>query len=84
MQRHCGASHSDAENEDPNSRPKKRTRCDVRGKMDAKMGRIEDLLQESLEQNASHQKKMVYGIQEANRAYVTSQRELLSVVTVCI
>lgn len=42
--------------------------------MDAKMGRIEGLLQESLEQNTNHQKEMVDGIQEVNRAYVTSQQ----------
>ncbi|KZP02821.1 hypothetical protein FIBSPDRAFT_905509 [Athelia psychrophila] len=36
---------SDDENEDPNPRPQKRSRRDLRGQLDAKMGRIEGLLE---------------------------------------
>lgn len=48
---------SDDENEDPNPRPQKRSRRDLRGQLDAKMGRIEGLLEQSLQQNATYQKE---------------------------
>ncbi|KAF7965648.1 hypothetical protein HWV62_42422 [Athelia sp. TMB] len=81
MRRRRDTSESNDENEDPNPRAKKHSRRDVQGDLNMKMGRIEGLLEDSLKQNATFQKEITEGIQEANRAYVTTQHEFLSLLS---